>query len=193
MFHRLFAGPFAPPPRLPSIAGLTPFGISTGSVSKALGLQGLRIGWIVCQSATVLRDAMIQRENASKIMNSLGEHIAEIAPRPDRLAGALSLARTEGQAGLDRLDRFVSVQSRLTWHRPEAGLIDLVRLADSDGETLARALLSPPWRTILLPGSDYGLPQRIRLGVGGCLETRLEEGLTRLDAFLRQPGPNATH
>jgi aspartate/methionine/tyrosine aminotransferase len=52
-------------PRPPSIAGLTPFGITTGSVSKALGLQGLRTGWMICQSPQVIRDAMILRENAS--------------------------------------------------------------------------------------------------------------------------------
>ena len=33
--------------------------------------------------------------------------------------------------------------------------------------TLARELLRPPYRTFLIPGSAYGLPQHIRLGVGG--------------------------
>ena len=36
-------------PRAPSIAGLYPRGITTGSVSKALGLQGLRTGWMICR------------------------------------------------------------------------------------------------------------------------------------------------
>ena len=171
-------------PRPPSIAGLTPFGITTGSVSKALGLQGLRTGWIICQSPDVIRDAMILRENASEIMNTLGEHIAEIALRPDRLAKALILARTEGAETLDRLDQFVTSQPRLSWHRPEAGLIGLARVQGTDGESLARGLLAPPWRTFLLPGSAYGLPQHIRLGAGGGPEARLEEGLSRLGAYL---------
>jgi hypothetical protein len=54
------------------------------------------------------------------------------------------------------------------------------------GESLARALLAPPWRTFLLPGSAYGLPDHIRLGVGGGPEARTEEGLTRLSSFLAQ-------
>jgi len=173
-------------PRPPSIAGLTPYGITTGSVSKALGLQGLRTGWMICRSPEVIRDAMILRENASEIMNTLGEHIAEIALRPDRLAAALTRARSEGQATLDLLDRFVTTQPRLSWHRPEAGLIGLARLTGTDGESLARALLTPPWRTFLLPGSAYGMPQHIRLGVGGGPETRLDEGLSRLGEYLRQ-------
>ncbi|WP_333816149.1 pyridoxal phosphate-dependent aminotransferase [Tabrizicola sp.] len=171
-------------PRPPSIAGLTPFGITTGSVSKALGLQGLRTGWMICQTPQVIRDAMILRENSSEIMNVLGEHIADIALRPERLAASLGRARTEGAETLDRLDRFVTEEPRLSWHRPEAGLIGLARVAGTDGESLARALLAPPWRTFLLPGSAYGLPRHIRIGAGGGPEARLEEGLGRLSALL---------
>ena len=172
-------------PRPPAIAGMTRFGITTGSVSKALGLQGLRTGWMICQSAQVIRDAMILRENGSEIMNVLGEHIAEVALRPERLAEALNRARVEGAATLDLLDRFVTEEPRLSWHRPEAGLIGLALLEGSDGESLARALLRPPYRTFLLPGSAYGLPQHIRIGAGGGPEARLVEGLGRLSAALR--------
>ena len=170
--------------RPPSIAGMTRFGITTGSVSKALGLQGLRTGWMICQSPEVIRDAMILRENGSEIMNTLGEHIAEVALRPDRLAASLARARAEGAATLDLLDRFVSAEPRLSWHQPEAGLIGLARLEGSDGESLARRLLKPPYRTFLLPGSAYGLPHHIRIGAGGGPEARLNEGLDRLAALL---------
>jgi aspartate/methionine/tyrosine aminotransferase len=171
--------------RMPSIAGMTRFGITTGSVSKALGLQGLRTGWMICQSPEVIRDAMVLRENGSEIMNVLGEHIAEIALRPDRLAAALDRAREEGRATLGLLHRFVAEEPRLSWHRPEAGLIGLARLDRIDCEALARALLKAPYRTFLLPGSAYGLPHHIRIGAGGGPETRLNEGLERLSAALR--------
>ncbi len=171
-------------PRPPSIAGMTRFGITTGSVSKALGLQGIRTGWMICQSPEVIRDAMILRENGSEIMNVLGEHIAEVALRPERLVAALTRARDEGSVTLDRLDAFVAAEPRLSWHRPEAGLIGLARVQGINGESLARALLKPPYRTFLLPGSAYGLPQHIRIGAGGGPEARLNEGLDRLSAAL---------
>lgn len=176
-------------PRPPSIAGLTPFGITTGSVSKALGLQGLRTGWMICQSPEVIRDAMILRENASEIMNTLGERIAEVALRPDRLEAALGRARDEGRATMDALDHFVSGEPKLSWHRPEAGLIGLAQVDGITGEGLARALLGPPWRTFLLPGSAYCLPGHIRLGAGGGPEARLDEGLRRLQLFLSGADP----
>lgn len=171
-------------PRPPSVAGLTPFGITTGSVSKALGLQGLRTGWLVTRDRALLRDAVILRENSSEIMNILGEHIAEIALRPDRLAPALTRARAEAEAALAGLDRFIAAEPRLSWHRPEAGLVGLARLEGVDGERLARRLLLPPYRTFVLPGSAFGQPGHIRLGVGGGPAARLDEGLRRLSACL---------
>ena len=86
--------------RPPSIAGLYEKGITTGSVSKALGLQGLRTGWMICQDAGLIMDAVILRENSSEIMNIMGEVIAEIALRPARYAAALEANRSAALAAL---------------------------------------------------------------------------------------------
>jgi aspartate/methionine/tyrosine aminotransferase len=173
--------------RRTSIAGLYERGITTGSLSKCLGLQGLRIGWMISPDAGVIRDALILRENSSEIMNVLGEHIAEIALRPARYAAAIAVSREEGLANLDRLDRFIAAEADLSWIRPQAGLIGLARLHKAiDGDRLAERLLEPPYRTFLLPGSVYGLPRHIRVGVGGGPEANLEEGLRRLSACLAE-------
>lgn len=170
--------------RPPAIAGLTARGITTGSVSKALGLQGLRTGWMISSDRSLLQDAMILRENASEIMNILGEHIAEIALRPARLAASLVRARAEAETSLTELDRFIAAEPRLSWHRPEAGLIGLARLEGEPAEPFARRLLAAPHRTFVLPGSAYGQPHHLRLGVGGGRAARLNEGLLRLKAAL---------
>ncbi len=171
-------------PRAPSIAAIYERGITTGSVSKALGLQGLRTGWMICRDRTMIMDALILRENASEIMNVLGEHIAAIALRPDRLAPAMAQARADGAANLALLDDFIRNQPRLSWVRPEAGLIGLARLEGEPAEPFARRLLAAPYKTFLLPGTAYDEPAHIRLGVGGGAGVRLEEGLRRLDLCL---------
>ena len=171
--------------RAPSIAGIYERGITTGSVSKALGLQGLRTGWMICRDPGLIMDAIVLRENSSEIMNILGEVIAEIALRPERLGPALDRARAEGRANLDRLDSFVASQPKLSWVRPQAGLIGLARLAEGiGGEDFARRLLAPPYRTFLLPGTAYDQPAHIRLGVGGGAEVDLETGLSRVAGLL---------
>ncbi|WP_147126628.1 aminotransferase class I/II-fold pyridoxal phosphate-dependent enzyme [Shimia ponticola] len=173
-------------PRPPSIAGMYDKGITTGSVSKALGLQGLRTGWLICRDPEMVMDAVILRENGSEIMNIMGEVIAEIALRPERYAAALDAARAEAQKTLTMLDMFIAGQERLSWVRPEAGLIGLARVEGEDGETLARNLLTDPYRTFLLPGSAYNEPAHIRVGVGGGAQANLDVGLIRLAEYLGQ-------
>ncbi|MFN3937216.1 MAG: aminotransferase class I/II-fold pyridoxal phosphate-dependent enzyme [Gemmobacter sp.] len=176
-------------PRAPAVAGLYPRGITTGSVSKALGLQGLRTGWLICRDPGLVMDAVILRENASEIMNILGEHIALAALEPARLATRLATVRTEGRGAIGRLDRFVAETPGLSWVRPEAGLIGLARLPPCiDSETFARRLLGPPWRTFVLPGAAYGMPGHIRLGAGGGAAANLETGLDRLADCLARWG-----
>ncbi len=170
--------------RAPSIAGMYPRGITTGSVSKALGLQGLRTGWMICRDPDLIWDAIILRENSSEIMNILGEVIAEIALRPHRYDQAMRTARETGLKTLKRLDQFVTEQHRLKWVKPQAGLIGLAHLDGIDGETFAKRLLADPYRTFLLPGSSYGMPNHIRLGVGGGAAANLDLGLQRMSDLL---------
>ncbi|WP_299417251.1 pyridoxal phosphate-dependent aminotransferase [uncultured Sulfitobacter sp.] len=173
-------------PRAPSVAGMYARGITTGSVSKALGLQGLRTGWIICPYAALIRDAVILRENSSEIMNIMGEVIAEIALRPDRYATAMEKARSEGRANLAHMNAWLADQEGLSWVSPRAGLIGLGRLPDGiKSDTFTRFLLADPYRTFLLPGSAYGQNGHIRLGVGGGAAANLDEGLQRLSQGLR--------
>jgi aspartate/methionine/tyrosine aminotransferase len=171
--------------RAPSVAGLYERGITTGSVSKALGLQGLRTGWLICRDAGLLRDALILRENSSEIMNIMGEVIAEIALRPGRYDTALAKARAEGLENLAQMNAWVDLQDHLTWVPPMAGLIGLGRLpVGIDSGEFARRLLAPPYCTFVLPGMAYDLPGHIRLGVGGGAGVQLDQGLTRLGQAL---------
>ncbi|SFE13530.1 hypothetical protein SAMN04488523_105104 [Sulfitobacter brevis] len=173
-------------PRAPSVAGMYARGITTGSVSKALGLQGLRTGWIVCPDPQMVMDAVILRENSSEIMNIMGEVIAEIALRPDRYAVALEAARREGAANLAQMNDWVAAQDGLSWVSPQAGLIGLGRLPEGiDSDGFAKFLLADPYRTFLLPGSAYDQPNHIRLGVGGGASVNLQTGLDRLSEALR--------
>jgi hypothetical protein len=172
-------------PRGPSVAGMYARGITTGSVSKALGLQGLRTGWLICPDPDLVMDAVILRENSSEIMNIMGEVIAEVALRPDRYAPAMDKARAEGAANLAEMNTWVAAEEGLSWVPPRAGLIGLGRLpAGVDSDAFAEFLLADPYRTFLLPGSAYEQPGHIRLGVGGGAAVNLKDGLERLSQAL---------
>ncbi len=140
----------------------------------------------------MVMDAIILRENSSEIMNVMGEAIAEIALRPDRLSQASNKARHDSIATLEHLDTYIASEAKLSWHRPEAGLIGLARLAESiDGDAFAKRLLAHPYNTFLLPGSAYGLPNHIRMGVGGGATANLDVGLSRMSQLLADWGQPA--
>ena len=173
--------------KTPRVANLYERGISTGSVSKVLGLQGLRLGWLVCRDTQLIHDAMILREDTSEIMNIMGEAIADIALRKERYDAAISKARKDGEYNLNVLDQFISQQKSLSWCRPQAGLIGFCRLdLPCEADDFAEKLLSSPYRTFVIPGSAYGYPHHLRLGVGGGQAAELDKGLANLDKLLTE-------
>ncbi len=168
----------------PRIASLYDRGISTGSVSKVLGLQGLRTGWMICRDRQLLFDSMVLREDTSEIMNIMGEAIADIALGEKRFAAAVGKAKRDGARNLDLIDAFVQGCPELGWVRPRAGLIGFCRLnADITAEELSQQLLASPYSTFVMPGSAYGFPQHLRVGAGGGDSAAIENGLEALDNF----------
>jgi aspartate/methionine/tyrosine aminotransferase len=173
------------PAQTPRMAAMYHRGVSTGSVSKLLGLQGLRTGWMVTPDRKLIADAMVLRENTSEIMNVMGERIADVALRPERFAPAVERSRALGRARIDLLDRFVAGQPALRWTRPAAGLLGLARLdLAMTAEAFARMLLAPPYKTFVMSGAAYACPRHLRLGAGGVSPAELELGLARLAQLL---------
>ena len=174
--------------RMPSIAGIYERGIATGSVSKVFGMQGLRLGWMICRDKGMIHDALVLREYSSQISNHLGEAITEVALRPYRRTELLARIRAGSLANLEMLSSFIESHPCLSWHPPEAGLIGLVRLESEalSGDMLAARALQPPYRTFLISGSAYGKPDHIRLGVGGGTAANLQAGLEKLTELMAE-------
>ena len=170
---------------VPRAANLYDKGISTGSVSKVLGLQGIRTGWLVCADKKLVYDAMVLREDSSEIMNVMGEAIADVALADDYYLQAIDRARTAGMHNRALVDNFIQANPELEWQLPEAGLIGFSRInADLDSEEFANQLMQAPYRTFVMPGLAYDYPQHLRLGFGGAAGSGLGEGLQQLQQFL---------
>ncbi|NKB36270.1 MAG: aminotransferase class I/II-fold pyridoxal phosphate-dependent enzyme [Gammaproteobacteria bacterium] len=170
---------------LPRVANMYERGISTGSVSKVLGLQGLRLGWLICRDKQLVFDAMVLREDTSEIMNVMGEAIANVALDDPYYDRAIRKARQAGLHNLALLDEFIKNRAELEWQKPAAGLIGFCRLhMNIDSSHLAEQLIKSPYRTFVMPGSAYGYPQYLRLGFGGKADNALEDGLRRLQSCL---------
>jgi aspartate/methionine/tyrosine aminotransferase len=171
---------------IPRIANIYEKGISTGSVSKVLGLQGLRTGWLICRDKKLVFDAMVLREDTSEIMNIMGEVIANIALDQEHYPAAINRALTAGKHNLDLVDNFIQTHSCLHWHKPPAGLIGFCRLnTEIKSDEFAELLIQEPWSTFVMPGSAYGYAEHLRLGFGGPAGAGVAEGLDRMHNFLK--------
>ena len=84
-------------PRSPTAVNYYDKAISVASVSKCLGLQGIRTGWMATQDKDLLYRCLIMREDASEVMNVMGEYIALAALQPEKYAKLVGGALDEGR------------------------------------------------------------------------------------------------
>jgi aspartate/methionine/tyrosine aminotransferase len=159
--------------------------VSASSVSKSLGLQGIRTGWMATQDKELLYKALILREDTSEVMNVLGEHIALAALQPGRYERLLGEAKEEGRRGWDIVSDWISRSEVFDWVKPKAGFLSFPRYdLEIESEEFFRRLIAKPYRTLIQPGISYGFEKHIRLGVGGGKTDQIKRGLEQIDRFV---------
>jgi len=170
--------PLAPPMR-----DLGPRAISVGTLSKPFGLPGLRIGWIAGPEE-IVQACWAERDYISLSPGKLNDALATIA------IGARNqiIARNHEivAANLQTADQWFAEHADLvSWTRPRAGLLALMRYAlDIPSQDLADRLAAE-WSVMLAPGSAFGFEGRLRLGIGQRPDI-FAEGLRRTAACLEQ-------
>jgi aspartate/methionine/tyrosine aminotransferase len=154
-----------------------------GSLSKAYGLPGLRLGWLLAPPAVRQRAQEI-RDYTSICSAAASEALGLLALR----GRSAILARQREHAASNRaLVEAALAQSggRLDWVPPQEGVVGCVRCAcELTGRDFATRL-AEAHGTLVVPGDCFGLDGCcFRLGFG--YETdRLAGGLERLLAFAR--------
>ena len=152
-----------------------------GDVSKAMGLGGLRIGWLTTTNDSVAGAAAAAKDGTTVSSGSLAEQLAAIAlEHAERL---LAPVRAAAAANLARLQELVGERGLSSgWEPPADGLVAFPALCpDGDGEALARAARLRD--VSIVPGSLFGEPERVRIGLG-CPSPLFDEGLQRVGEAL---------
>lgn len=154
--------------------------VITNGLSKAYGLPGLRIGWVVGPGELI--EALWRRHDYTVIGPT---------PASDWLARqALAvreriLARTRSilQENYPVLEQWLaSFDGLFRWQAPQAGAICLVRYRHTTEATSLVEQIRQRHSILLVPGEHFGLPQYLRLGFGNP-----RQELERALATLRQP------
>lgn len=163
-----------------SVADLYERGISTGSMSKAFSLAGLRLGWAVGPSSLV-HELSVQRDYTTISVGMVDDLLASIALES---AGAiLGRNRELTRANLAALAEWVDAQPGVDWVRPRGGTTALLRY---DARLASRDLcvrLLEETGVMLTPGSAMEMEGYLRIGYANNPAV-LAAGLPLLGDFL---------
>ena len=155
--------------------------ISIGTMSKAYGLPGLRVGWCIA-SPQLLSLYSHMRDYITLHLSPLVE---QIACRTVQKADVLLAIRMEQvRTNLAILEDWMNNHRELvSWTPPQGGVCVFPRLlAVPDVEEFCHRLAGE-YDVLLVPGTCFNNPQHVRLGFGGSTSS-FQEGLSRLSDAL---------
>ncbi len=163
-----------------SIVELSDHGISTGSMSKAFSLAGLRLGWIAAR-VEVIKAAEPHRDYSTISVGMINDFLATIAL--EHADTILRRSRSITRTNLAILSDWVDAESRISWIKPQSGTTALLRFdADLSSRDFCTALLRQTG-VLFMPGSALESEGSVRIGYANN-EQILRDGLAQVSIFL---------
>ena len=166
-----------------SFFGLYDKVISVGSMSKAYGLPGLRIGWIVAPPDTVekvWRRHEYSTITASMLSNILAAHALSPEIRPRLIARTRNYIRN----GFPILQRWMDAQEGLfSYTPPQASAVSFIKYnLDINSNDLMLKLINEA-SVFIGSGESFGMDHHMRIAFGQEKEI-LEEAFARIQRTL---------
>jgi aspartate/methionine/tyrosine aminotransferase len=155
--------------------------ISTNSLTKVYGLNGLRCGWVLAEPALAER-----MWRMTELFNNIGMHAAErLSLAAFQNLGAIARrSRTLLEANTAALNAFYAAHPQLDAVPHAHGTVSFPRLRTGDADALCTRLLDR-YETAVVPGRFFGTPDHVRIGLGVDTAT-FAEGLDRLGHALEE-------
>jgi aspartate/methionine/tyrosine aminotransferase len=164
-----------------SMADLYERGISTGSMSKAFSLAGLRLGWIVGPK-DLIHAVSIHRDYNTISVGMLDDHFASIAL--EHRDAILKRNRAIVRGNLAILDTWVAGEPAISYVKPKGGTVALLKYDfDLPSRDFCVRLLEAEG-VMFTPGSALDMEGYVRIGYANNRAV-LAEGLPRVSRFLR--------
>jgi len=170
-------------PRTKSFWGMGDRVIVTSGLSKAYGIPGVRIGWIVGPKDFV-ETCWSQHDYITIGPNKMSDRIARVAVETKNREQCYSrtgeILRHNLPIARQWADGF---GGRLKWTPPTAGAIALMQYeADTPSLAIAEQIRARQ-STLIVPGTHVGIEGHVRIWLGGR-EEYLREGLRRIGTEL---------
>ena len=157
----------------------------TSGLSKAFGLPGLRIGWVVGPPKAV-ETIWSYRDYTSISIGTLSDRLARIAMEPARRETIFQRTRSIIRRNLPVLEKWIRGHGDLfRYLAPEAGAIAFLRYDLPVASIPLIEKLRVERSVLIVPGDQLGLPRHVRIGVGSDPDYMLR-GLHRIDLALEE-------
>lgn len=181
----VYAGAEVEGPETPSFWGRYDRVIVSGSLSKAYGLPGLRLGWILAPAE--LHEAFWARKDYTTITPATMSDVAATAVlEPSVRAKVLERTRGIIRANLPKLTAWFDERRDLfSYHPPDAGAICYVRYDLDVNSTELAERLRVEKSVLIVPGDHFEMDSYMRIGFGNPA-AELEEGLGRISDLLEE-------
>jgi aspartate/methionine/tyrosine aminotransferase len=179
----------------PTMWGRTDRVIVTSGLSKAYGLPGLRIGWIVGPAATVA-SLWSYHDYTTISPGALSDFLARRALAPSHRARILARTRRILNENFPIIAQWLDAHGDLfSYAPPDAGAIVYLRYHHPINSTELVTRLREQKSVLIVPGDHFGMDGYLRIGFGDDVEY-LRSGLNRVDEMLsevvRLPAPPST-
>ena len=172
-------------PRTTSFWGMSDRVIVTSGLSKAYGIPGVRIGWIVAPGE-LAADCWTQHDYLTIGPNKMSDRIARVAVERDNRERCYARTREILAHNLPIARQWIeSFGGHVTWRQPAAGAIALIKYESSIPSVELAEHIRVRQNTLVVPGSHVGLEGYLRIWLGGH-EAFLREGLRRIGVELRR-------
>ena len=166
-------------PRTQSFWGMSDRVIVTSGLSKAYGIPGVRIGWIVGPAA-VVAECWSQHDYITIGPNKISDAVARVAVRPENREKLYARTRAILQHNLPIMREWAGTfNGFLTFREPQAGALCLMRYQSSIPSFDLCEHIRVKQSVLIVPGAHLGLEGYIRVWLGGRPEF-LREGLRRI-------------
>ena len=161
--------------------------VATGSMSKAYGLPGLRIGWAVAPADTV--DALWARHEYTTISATmLSNLLAALALSPEVRPRLIQRARRFVRNGFPVLEQWLdSHGGTFRCTPPQAAAIAFVRYHLDVNSTALVERLRTDKSVLIVPGDHFGLDNFVRISFG-LPHDYLSTALERIGALVEELG-----
>jgi aspartate/methionine/tyrosine aminotransferase len=153
--------------------------LAVNSLSKAYGLPGLRVGWVVAPTETC-EEIWAHQDYITICTTMFGNKLASHALSPDVRTRILDRTRKYIRKGYGNLEQWCNEHEDLfSLVPPQAAAIAFVRYhRDINSSELVRRLINEQG-TFVVPGDHFGMDRYLRISFG-LADDYVNEGLRRL-------------